>query len=135
MTINNLTPGFHLSVLFFMIKFCQNNNKKMSKSRWFRILWQSYGVKISSIKCQSKKKTKTRTKTNCAQKAGTHEIKGLTKASICSIIAQTVLCSTDIYLIILDGWNIQHALITHIFLSIAWSPSYGRWRVAINLAI
>ena len=32
MTINNLTPGFHLSVLFLMIKFCQNNNKKMSIS-------------------------------------------------------------------------------------------------------
>lgn len=41
-------------------------------------------------------------KTNCAQKAGTDEIKGLTKAGICSIIAQTVLCCTDIYLIILD---------------------------------
>lgn len=45
---------------------------------------------------------KTKTKTNCAQKAGTHEIKGLTKAGICSVIAQTVFSCTDIYLIILD---------------------------------
>ena len=32
MTINNLTPGFYLSVLLLMIKFRQNKNKKMSIS-------------------------------------------------------------------------------------------------------
>ena len=32
MTINNLTPGFCLSVLSLMTKFRQNNNKKMSIS-------------------------------------------------------------------------------------------------------
>ena len=71
----------------------------------------------------------------CAQKSDTHEIKRLTKASICTIIAQTVLCCTCVYPIILDFWNIQHALITHIFLSITWSPSYCRYWVSINLAV
>ena len=42
------------------------------------------------------------TKTFCAQKSGTHEIKRLTKAGNCTIIAQTVLCCTDIHRIILD---------------------------------
>ena len=32
----------------------------------------------------------------CPQKSDTHEIKRLTKASICSIIAQTVLCCTGV---------------------------------------
>ena len=38
----------------------------------------------------------------CAQKSDTHEIKRLTKASICTITAQTVLCCTCVYPIILD---------------------------------
>ena len=72
---------------------------------------------------------------NRAQKAGTNEIKRLTKAGTCTIIAQTVLCCTGIYPIILDFGNIRHALITHIFLSITWSPSYCRYGVSINLAV
>ena len=44
----------------------------------------------------------TLAKTSCVQKAGTHEIKGLTKAGICTIIAQSVLGCTGIYPIILD---------------------------------
>ena len=39
---------------------------------------------------------------NRAQKAGTNEIKRLTKAGTCTIIAQTVLRCTGIYPIILD---------------------------------
>ena len=54
-------------------------------------------------------------KTFCAQKAGTHEIKGLTKAGLCTIIAQSVIHCTGIYPIILDFCNVQRALITHIF--------------------
>ena len=38
----------------------------------------------------------------CVQKSDTHEIKRLTKASICTITAQTVLCCTRVYPIILD---------------------------------
>ena len=38
----------------------------------------------------------------CAQKSDTYEIKRLTKAGICTIIAQTVLCCTCVYRIILD---------------------------------
>ena len=39
---------------------------------------------------------------NRAQRAGTNEIKRLTKTGICTIIAQTVLRCTGIYPIILD---------------------------------
>ena len=42
-------------------------------------------------------------KTFGAQKAGTNEIKRLTKAGICTIIAQSVLRCTGIYPIILDS--------------------------------
>ena len=41
-------------------------------------------------------------KRNCAQKAGKNEIKRLTKAGTCTIIAQTVIRGTGIYPIILD---------------------------------
>ena len=37
-----------------------------------------------------------------AQKSDTHAIKRLTKASTCTIIAQTVLCCTRVYPINLD---------------------------------
>ena len=54
-TITNLTPGFNLSVLSLIIKFLHNNKK--CRSRWFIILWQSYGVIFSSMRgikwCQS----------------------------------------------------------------------------------
>ena len=70
----------------------------------------------------------------CAQKSDTNEIKRLTKAGICTIIAQTVLCCTCEYPILLDFWNIQYALITLIFLRITWSPVYCRWGVSVNLA-
>lgn len=41
-------------------------------------------------------------KKNCAQEAGTNEIKRLTNAGTCTIIAQTVLRCTGIYPIILN---------------------------------
>ena len=129
-TINNSTPGFKPSVPSLMIKFRQ----KKYQSCWFTILWQSYGVILSSMGGENSVNLKL-AKTFCAQKAGTHEIKGLTKAGICTIFAQSVIRCTGIYPIILDFWNVQRALITHIFLSITWSPSYCRYWVSINLAV
>ena len=61
--------------------------------------------------------------------------KRLTNAGICTIISQTVPRCTGIYPIIFYFWNIQHALITHIFFRITWSPSYCGWGVSFNLAV
>ena len=71
----------------------------------------------------------------CAQKSDINEIKRLTKAGICTIIAQTVLRCTCEDPILLDFWNIQYALITLIFLIITWSPVYCRCGVSLNLAV
>ena len=141
---NNLTPGFlsfrpfidnkiYLLKLYLLYIFIKTITKKCQPC-WFTILWQSYGEIFSSMRGKMVSILKL-AKKFCAQKSDTHEIKRLTKASICSIIAQTVLCCTCVYPIILDFWNIQHALITHIFLSITWSPSYCRYWVSINLAV
>ena len=97
-TINNSTPGLNPSVPSLMIKFRQKKNTNLVDSQYFdKVMeyyshqWEGNIVSILNL-----------AKTFCAQKAGTHEIKGLTKAGICTIIAQSVLRCTGIYRIILD---------------------------------
>ena len=44
MTIDNLTPGFYLSVLLLMIKFHQNNKKKnvnLADLEYFDKFWSN----------------------------------------------------------------------------------------------
>ena len=133
-TITNLTPGFNLSVLSLIIKFLHNNKKIMSillihntlTKLWSNFLINEREKMVSILKLA---------KTFCAQKSDTNEIKRLTKAGICTIIAQTVLRCTSEYPILLDFWNIQYTLITFIFLRITWSPVYCRWGVSLNLAV